>query len=110
VTVTELQTRLKADLLVARRERRAIEVSAVRSLLAALANAEAVSVPEGPYRVVVGLAEAPRRVLSDADVEAIVAAELEERRHAIDAYEASGRDASPIRAELAVLQRYRSPG
>ena len=52
---------LQDDLLVARKARRPAEVSAVRSLLAALANAEAVAVPAGRYRVVTGRADVPRR-------------------------------------------------
>jgi uncharacterized protein YqeY len=109
MTVTTLKAVLQSDLLAARRGRRPAEVAAIRSLLGALANAEAVPVPAGPYRVVPGRADVPRRVLDEAEVAAVVARELEERREAIEAYAAAGRDASMLRAELAVLERYLLP-
>lgn len=68
-------------------------VSALRSALAAIANAEAVEVGgevlAGAIEaspVGVGAAEVARRVLSEADVAAIVRAEIAERRAAADAY------------------------
>ena len=51
-----------------------------------IVNAEAVPVDDGPYRVVEGGADVPRRVLADEDIDAVIAAEIDERWRAIDEY------------------------
>lgn len=90
-------------------------VSALRSALAAIANAEAVEVGgevlAGAIEaspVGVGAAEVARRVLSEADVAAIVRAEIAERRAAADAYEAAGHGerAAELVAEADALAPY----
>jgi uncharacterized protein YqeY len=106
MTVGRLRARLEADLLAARKAGRADEVSALRTLLAALANAEAVPVPAGPYRVVPGRADVPRRELSEAEVDGVVRDECEERRSAIAVYEARGLPTARLAAELRILERY----
>lgn len=101
-----MRERLRADLLAARKRQDHVEVAAIRSLLSALANAEAVPVPVSSYRVVEGRADVPRRVLTAAEVEAVVRAEVEERRHAADEYAGRGVETAGLRAEAAVLERY----
>jgi len=111
---------LRRDLVAAMRSRDAIAVSALRSAIAALDNAEAVAVdtttatPSSRVAgAVVGLGatEAPRRELSPADVAAVLRREIAER---IDAAEEATRLGQPdhakrFRAEAHVLQRYVSP-
>ena len=98
-------------------------VAALRSALAAIENAEAVTPPPAGspteatthaqlagtvVGVGVGAAEAERRALSEAQVERIVRAEVEERRTAADAYERADRPdpARRLRAEADVLGGY----
>jgi aminoglycoside 3-N-acetyltransferase len=101
-----LLPRLDADLLAARKRRAVPEVDAIRSLKSALANAEAVPVEDGPYRVVEGRADVPRRVLGDEDIDAVIAAEIAERQRAIDDYERRGQPTETLRLQLKTLQRY----
>ncbi len=90
-------------------------MSALRSALSAIGNAEAISRPPGlpgagsPHiaGAVSGLdaAEAPRRVLSAAEVDQIIRAEISERLLAARDYERSGHAdrAQRLRSEASVL-------
>jgi uncharacterized protein YqeY len=91
-----------------------VAVSALRSALAALANAEASSIAEakgpvaGPIagaRLGVGAAEATRRDLTEDDVIDVLRDEIQERTTAATDYERLGRpdQAERLRAEAAVL-------
>jgi len=95
----------------------AVATSALRSVLAAIANAEAVAPPPGgPLTggnahfagsvAGVGAAEAGRRVLTAGEVAAIIAAEVADRRAAAAGYDASGHDdrASRLRREAEVIE------
>ena len=104
--IDALRQRLQADLMDARMRQDDISLLAIRSLLSALANAEAVPVPDGPYRVVEGGADVPRRVLTEAEVDAVVRAEIAERWSAIDVYTGHGVEPAALRAEVAALERY----
>jgi len=106
---------LQAALTGALRRRDKVAVSALRSGLSALANAEAVSpVPlagtssphvagaaAGP-----GAAEAPRRTLTPAEAEQVIAAEISERLAAADGYDQAGHPerAGLLRQEAEVLR------
>ncbi|WP_322921181.1 GatB/YqeY domain-containing protein [Nocardioides renjunii] len=101
-TDSPLRSRLRAALLEARRARDAGTVSALRTTLAALENAEAVptaaragAIEEAP--VGVGSTEAARRVLDDADELALLESEIAALREAALAYD----DAAPERAAAA---------
>ena len=98
-------SRLQAALRAAMKERDTVAMSALRSALGAIANAEAVPLPEasvGPLAApsenvpiagsVAGLgrAEIDRRVLTEDEATAIVAAEAADRRAAARDYRASG--------------------
>lgn len=109
VTIERMRARLDRDLLEARKRRSDRAVAAIGSLKTALANAEAVPVQEGPYSEVQGSADAPRRVLSAADIAVIVRAEIDERRSAIRDYEAAGLATAGLGLELETLERYRRP-
>lgn len=94
-------------------------VSALRTALAAIENAEAVrpdeadAPPSGWSHVAgsaagMGAGDVPRRHLTVVDVEHIVRAEVAERLAAADQYEQRGQSdsATRLRAEAAVLSRY----
>ncbi|GAB3441134.1 hypothetical protein GCM10027517_16610 [Phycicoccus ginsengisoli] len=113
----DLRNRLQQALLPAMRARDAAAVSAIRSALAAVANAEAVpvqrpsaSLGDGPVAgaVGVGAAEAPRRELVDGEVRALVEAEVAERRQAADQLTSAGRAdaADRLHAEADALLRH----
>jgi aminoglycoside N3'-acetyltransferase len=106
-SLARLQARLDAELLAARKRGQSPEVAAIRTLKSALANAEAVPVEPGPYRVVEGSAEAPRRTLGREEVVAITETELDERRRAIGRYREHGRSIEALEVELATLERVR---
>jgi uncharacterized protein YqeY len=106
---------LQAALTDALRRRDKVAASALRSGLSALANAEAVSpVPlagtSSPHiagaAAGLGAAEAPRRSLSPAGAQQVIAAEISERQTAADGYDRSGhRDrAEQLRREADVLR------
>jgi uncharacterized protein len=114
-----LRDRLRDGLPAAIKARDGVAVAALRSALAAVGNAEAVAPPPGtPAEAThaqlagtvagVGAAEAERRALTEAEVEAIVQGEVDERRTAADAYERAGRPevARRLRAEADVLGGY----
>jgi uncharacterized protein len=97
-----------------------VAVSALRATLGVIDNAEAVDGPATPppadgvvaHAVAgVGATEVARRMLTDADVRAIVTAEIGERRTAADGYEAAGRGEAVdrLRAEVAVLEGVLAP-
>jgi uncharacterized protein YqeY len=106
---------LQAALTGALRRRDKVAASALRSGLSALANAEAVSpVPlagtSSPHiagaAAGLGAAEAPRRTLSPAEAEQVIAAEISERRAAADGYDQAGHAerAGQLRREADVLR------
>ncbi len=99
-----LRTRLRAALLEARRARDAVATSTVRTVLAALENAEAVPMDSVPAAGAiedsargVGESDAPRRVLSDAEELQVLEAEIASLDEAVAAYDV----VAPERAEAA---------
>ena len=101
------RARLAADLKTALKTRDAAEISAVRSLIAAIDNAGAVATPAKNVPVYGQSGDVPRRDLSPADLEHLLGAEIAEREEAVATYEAGGqRDAAErLRAQLRVLAR-----
>ncbi|MEU4801542.1 GatB/YqeY domain-containing protein [Actinosynnema sp. NPDC023587] len=112
---------LRDDLKAALKSRDRVAVTALRSALAAIDNAEAVPAGTSPTHVTgnehvagaasgLGAAEAERRHLTEADLRSIVEEEVRERTAAATEYERLGRteDAERLRAEAAVLDRYLS--
>jgi uncharacterized protein len=114
--VQDLRERLQADLKAALKARDRVASSAIRSLLGAIANAEAVEAPApdpsaAPLGAVgVGVGEVARRELTEADILAIIRADADERSSALADAEAHGRTdaAERLRAESGVLARYLS--
>jgi len=108
---------LRAELLSARKDRDSTRVSALRSALSAIDNAET---PDGGgvnsprsgaiANAVVGLgaAEVPRRELSDAEIRGLLRAEIDERLAAAGDYTTGGRTerADALHAEAQVLTTF----
>ncbi|MFI9407390.1 hypothetical protein [Nocardia sp. NPDC052316] len=92
-----LRARLRTALSVAMKSRNRQAITALRSTLGAIDNAEAVDVGEHRAGAVegsavgLGVAEVARRELTEGDIEQIVRAEIAERRTAAEKYEALGR-------------------
>jgi uncharacterized protein len=111
-----VRARLRLALSDALRARDMVAVSAVRSALSAISNAEAVNpgsaqVAQGTSPYVAGAAaglgagEARRRSLSAAEVSQIIGAEIAERQRAAREYEQAGHagQARRLRGEIRVL-------
>jgi uncharacterized protein len=100
VGVRSVPDRLQAGLRVALKQRDTAAISALRSALAAIGNAEALPAPaaqggEGGQYVAgsiagLGAGEASRRVLTEAEIVGIVRTEIAERRVAAAHYEQAG--------------------
>jgi uncharacterized protein len=119
-----MRASLRADLKAALKARNRVAITALRSALAAIDNAEALPVDHplgngtgtGNEHVAgsvagLGAAEAERRHLTEADLRSIVGNEVRERSVAADGYEQVGRHdlAERLRAEAEVLSRYSGP-
>ena len=105
---------LRERLLAARKDRDATRVSALRSALGAIDNAEtpdaepldlATSGPVAGSVAGLGAAEVPRRVLSDSAIRDLLRGEVDERLAAAEQISAGGQPdrAMALRAEAAVL-------
>ncbi|GIF04453.1 GatB/YqeY domain-containing protein [Actinoplanes siamensis] len=110
-----LRDRLQAALLPAMKARDKAAVSALRSALAAIENAAAVTPRDAAFGLPatgLGVTEVPRREQDDAEIERIVRAEIDERRAAAAEYDRLGREAESVRlrAEADVLDTQLSPG
>lgn len=98
-----LQKRLRVDLRDALRIRDAERVSLLRTLLAAIDNAEAVDTRDS-----LGTSEVPRKNLSDADVANVVRNESIDMRAAAAEFEQQGNlgEAQRLRARAAIADAY----
>jgi hypothetical protein len=116
-----LRTRLRGDLRRAIKAQRRDEMTALRTLIAAIDNAESVE-NSSPARwtpsahvaaAVRGLraGEAARRVLSEHELRRVIDAELWERGAQAEKLELLGRadEASRLRFEADLIARYRTP-
>jgi uncharacterized protein YqeY len=110
MSATALKQRLRADLMAALQARAADEVRVLRTLIAALDNAEAVP---GDYTALPRAfgdpsGEVARRELDAGAVEALLASEVEARLAAASDYERHGRtdEAARLRDEAAFVARY----
>ncbi|WP_020673415.1 GatB/YqeY domain-containing protein [Amycolatopsis nigrescens] len=117
-----MRASLRDGLKAALKTRDRVAITAHRSALAAIDNAEAVPVDQSldtttgnehvaGAAVGLGSAEAERRHLTEADLRSIVENEVRERSVAAEEYAQLGRDdvAERLRAEAAVLSRYLDP-
>ena len=117
-----MRASLRDDLKAALKAHDRVAITALRSALAAIDNAEAVPADHpldsvtGNEHVAgsasgLGAAEAERRHLTEADLRSIVENEVRERSVAARKYEQFGRNdlAEGLRAEAQVLSRYLRP-
>ncbi len=106
---------LRSALLHARKQRDTVRVPAIRSALSAIDNAETPATApthpllDGPIAHSVaglGAAEVARRELTEAEILALLHAEVDERISAATQFRAAGHDdrAAQLRAEAAVLE------
>lgn len=106
-----LKDRLRTDLKAAMREGRAGEVSTLRTLIAAIDNAEAVPTDHLAQRLRrrEDLGEVARRALDRAALGDILAGEARSRLAAAEDYERGGRpeEAARLREETKLIERYR---
>ncbi len=105
-----LRNRIQQDLTASLKARDLATTRVLRSLLAAIGNAEAVDTTADPDFGTVGAfaSDVERLELNDADVVRIVAAEVAERREAINTYLGVDRSdlAEVMETEIEVLTRY----
>jgi hypothetical protein len=94
---------LRVDLTEARKAQDAEIVSLIRTLIAAIDNAEAVDSVEGGAAT-----EVPRRRKSDDDIMEIILNERDELRHAAEDFETGGQkaEAQRLRSLSEVADRY----
>lgn len=109
-TAEELTARLRADLTAAMRRRDQPAVRAIRTLMAAVANAEAPPIDAAPLEVRGELRQHARRELTAEDLAAIVAEQIADRTDTIATYRANGRDdaADELQREIDVLNTYQA--
>ncbi len=93
------RTVLRAGLTDARKQRDTVRVSALRTALSAIDNAETPDLTDTPIHVDgpiahsasgVGAAEVPRRQLDDTEIRALLRAEIDERLSAAAEFTAAG--------------------
>ena len=112
--LVRLRAQLASDLRGAMRARDRAAMAALRSLLGAIDNAEAVTTPArssvDPPLLGLGAAEVPRRRLDDATVDRVLYSEIADRDGAALEYRRLERHdrADRLDAEAAVLRRYLS--
>lgn len=104
---------LRSRLLTARKQRDAVSVSALRTALSAIDNAETpdavpTTASAGPVAGAVeglGAAEVPRKRLTDTELRTVVQGEVDERLAAADEMAAGGypERAAALRAEAAII-------
>jgi len=107
-----LRATLRTDLKSAMLGRKPDEVAALRALIAAIDNAQAVTgEPDGRYvsnRFADGAAEVARKLMSKADLQALLDGEIAARRTAADQYRSAGHPdrADHLSHEAAIIARY----
>ena len=114
----ELRAILRRDLTAAMKCRDADAVTALRTAIAAIDNAQAVAAPEAAppatsahiagARAGLGAAEAARPELTASELEAILRGQLAEYTREADGYAAHGQDAAAqrLRNQASLLSRY----
>jgi uncharacterized protein YqeY len=111
VSAADLKERLRTDLKAAMRERQAGKVAVIRTLIAAIDNAEAVPIDglEERLRQREAIGEVARRELDAAALDAVLAKESDTRLAAAEDYDRHGRndDAARLRQEAELVARYR---
>lgn len=104
----DLRQVLQSELIMAMKKQDMPTMMVLRSVLSAIANAEAVPRPDGPVEAVMGFADVSRKELTPQQIKMIVLDEVESRRDAAGYYLTSGRneEAEKLQNEVAILERY----
>ena len=101
---------LQAELITAMKAQDKATMMAIRSVLSAIANKEAVPAPKSSSidEPVKGYADVPRRELTPAEVRLVVMDEVDERRNSADYLATAGKDeeAEALRTQVAILERF----
>jgi len=113
VSATALKERLRADLKAAMQAKAAGEVRLLRTLIAALDNAEAVAVEQKGYvsrKFGDPSGEVPRLQLDDGAINQLLRREIEARTEAASDYERHGEaaEAQRLRDEASLIARYQA--
>lgn len=105
--VDEFRAKLSEELRAALAKRDKEEVSTIRSLMAALDNAGALSKEEIARLPDFAGAEVPRRKMSQSDIERILQSEIELRKNAFDDYSRIGNaeQAELVERSIATIRR-----
>ena len=110
---TEMKTRLRADLRTAMKDRNALDARVIRSLVAALDNAEAPALPQdhsaaAQHHFASRSAEVERLRLTLPQVQDILRAEQQERERAAAEFARLDKQehAATLREEAGVIARY----
>ncbi|HVQ43942.1 MAG TPA: hypothetical protein VMT30_03165 [Candidatus Saccharimonadia bacterium] len=110
----KLTTKIKANMIAATKARKSVEVSALRSLLARISNAEAVPADQSHIAsssiagasVGVGSTEAPRKQLSYMDVQEIIQAEIQEIQAAKQRLDGSSDYVAELDQKIVIVSAY----
>lgn len=101
---------LQAELITAMKNQDKPAMLAIRSVLSAIANREAVPAPKTASidEPVQGYADAPRRELTPAEVRLVVMDEVDERRNSADYLATAGKneEAAALQNEVQILERF----
>ena len=114
MSAAALKERLRADLKAAMQAKSAGEVRLLRTLIAALDNAEAVPRDDGqgnlPRAFGDPTAEVARREIAGAELDALLQSEIDARLAAADDYSRheQNAEAARLRGEAETIERYRS--
>jgi hypothetical protein len=114
-TVDELTAQIKDDLRVAMKARKPVEVSALRSLLARISNAEAVQPTQAiasddaaiaGAHLGVGSTETARRTLTPADVDKLIADEIKELQEAMQSVGEDSGYGQELSQKITLISKY----
>jgi uncharacterized protein YqeY len=112
MTAAGLKDRLRTDLKTAMRERDMRHASLIRTLIAAIDNAEAVPIDAMAARIRAreDVGEVPRREIDASTLDEILDREVASRLAAAEDYERHGRDedAARLRGEAELIAPYRA--
>lgn len=101
---------LQAELITAMKNQDMPTMMALRSVLSAIANKEAVPVPKTSSidEPVQGYADVPRRELTPAEVRLVVMDEVDERRNSADYLVTAGKheEAAALQNQIQILERF----
>lgn len=102
---------LQAELITAMKNQDKPTMMAIRSVLSAIANKEAVDLPPQSAPAgdpVIGYADVPRRELTPAEVRLVVMDEVDERRNSSEYLQTAGKleQAEALNNEVAILERF----